>query len=324
MSDIALERGGEIAAPASLLQRVGAVWIHKGEKQGHRLVTRRELLAGGVSATTVKSWLRTGRLHRVFQGVYAVGHPLITREERWLAAVLACGPGAALSHLSAAALWGLIAADGEAIDVTVARGRKGHGGIRAHRRRTAPEAAVHRGIPTTSVAHTLLDLATTFTPAHLERALGEAQLLPFFAEDELRRALATGRPGVRALRAIWDRDERSVGIPRNAMERRFLKIVKAAGLPRPEVNMPWGRWEIDALWPELRVAVELDGRTYHQRRADFARDREKDRELQLAGLIALRFTYAEVMRRPQAVTAGCCRACASGPARAWCAASRTR
>jgi very-short-patch-repair endonuclease len=272
----------------------------------------------------VEQWVRAGWLHRVFRGVYAVGHPAISREARWLAAVLAGGEGAVLSHLSAAALWGLIAVDGGEADVIAGRGRKGQRGMRVHRAREAPEATEHHGIAVTTPARTLLDLAATFTPANLERAFGEAQILQLLDEDALHEALARhpGRRGAARIRALVD--EPCLGIPRNVMERRFLKLCREARLPRPEVNHPWGRWEIDFLFREHGVAVETDGRAAHTRRAQFQRDREKDRDLQLAGLIALRFTYAEVMRRPDVVTAGCCRACASGRARAWSAGSPTR
>jgi len=287
------------------------------------LITRADLVARGVPVTTIESWLRGERLHAVFHEVYAVGHPSLTREERWLAAVLACGEGAVLSHQSAALLWAVVQAEAEDVDVSVPRTRAGIEGIAIHRRRHAPRATTHRGIPTTTLAQTLVDLAATFTPNHLERAYTEAQLHPLLDENELSRLLEQPTRGVKSLRQLAAEGD-GPGVPRNVMERRFLRIVREAGLPRPEMNVPWGRWNIDALWREPKVAVELDSRTFHQRRQDFARDRQKDRDLQLAGYLALRFTATEVMRRPAVVTAGCCRACASGPARAWSAGSRTR
>jgi very-short-patch-repair endonuclease len=273
------------------------------------LVTRAQLAELGVGRGAVEHALAAGRLHRIFRGVYALGHPGLTREARWLAAVLACGPGAGLSHLSAAVLWGIWPAEGDAIDVIAGRGRKGQRGIRVHRPRVAPAFTVHRGVPVTTPARTIADLARTFTPTNLERALQEAALLTAFAEGELPARL---------------RPEENAGITRNRMETRFRRIVREAGLPRPEVNVEWGEWEIDFLFREAGVAVETDGRTVHTRRLQFERDRRKDRELQLDGLLVLRFTYADVMRRPGVVRAGCFRACASGPARAWSAASRTR
>lgn len=218
-----------------------------------------------------------------------MGHPAISRESRWLAAVLACGPGAVLSHLSAAALWGIIVADGVAVDVISARTRKGQPGIVVHRPRTPPSSTIHRGIPVTTPEQTLAHLARTFTPANLQQAVGEAQLLPGFDVSAL-------PSRVRALA-----EDPAHGISRNMMERRFRRLAREAGLPKPAVNEPWGRWEIDFLFRDERIAVETDGRATHERRLQFERDREKDRDLQLAGLLALRFTYAEVMRKPETV-----------------------
>ena len=268
-------------------------------------------------ATTIESWLRGERLHRVHHGVYAVGHPSLTREERWLAAVLACGPGAVLSHLSAGALWGLVPADGERPDVTVARTREGHRGITVHRVGRPPRATRHRGIAVTTIAQTLLDLAATFTSARLERALGEAELHPFHDEAELERLVAasTGRRGVARLRRLLAGHEAGAGMPRNIMERRFRKLCGDAGLPRPECNRRLLGHEIDFLWRDLGVAVETDGRSIHQRRAAFGRDRRRDRDLQLAGYVALRFTFAEVMREPALVVAALRRAVAHAPRR---------
>lgn len=274
---------------------------------GPRLVTRAELLSRGVPATTIRSWVRGGRLHPEFDGVYAVGYPLTMREERWLAAVIACGPGAVLSHQSAGVHLGFLVAEGKDIDVTAARSRKDQRGIRVHRPRTSPRSIEHRGIPTTTVAQTLLDLAATFTERNLEQALGEAQLSPFFVAQELEAVLCDSPKGVARLRKAW-RVEHGQGVPRNLMERRFLKLMREAGVRRPAVNQPWGSWEIDALWLPEGIAVELDGRAPHTRAAQFQRDRDKDADLQLAGLIALRYTWADLTRRPAKVTGGCSRA----------------
>lgn len=166
-------------------------------------MTRADLLADEVPATQIRSWLRTGRAHKVFDGVYAWGHPSLTREERWLAAVMACGPGAALSHLSAALLWAIIKAQGRYIDVSVPRTREGIAGIQVHRRRHPPNTTTQRGIPTTTIAQTLLDLAAQFSAKALETALGEAQLQREFDADDLESLIATSRRrGVTKLRDL--------------------------------------------------------------------------------------------------------------------------
>jgi hypothetical protein len=302
---------------------VGGEFRHNDWISGPRLRTRAELLAADVPDTTIESWLRSGRLHPAFNGVYAVGHPSLTQHERWLAAVLACGEGAALSHLSAALLWEIVRAEGRFPEVSVPRSREAIEGITLHRRRNPPLITTHHGIPTTTIAQTLLDLAAAFTQQALERALGEAQLLPQFSTQELEQLLATRQRGVTKLRKVWH-VEHGVGVPRNVMERKFLEIVRATGIRRPAVNQRWRDWEIDALWLPEGIAVELDGRTPHTRTAQFQRDRDKDADLQLAGLIALRYTWADLTRRPAKVTAGCSRAFALARARASSAASGTR
>jgi len=263
----------------------------------HGLIARRQL---PWPATTIDSWVRQGRLLVIHRGVYAVGYLPSTPEARWLAAVLACGPKAVLSHLSAAVLWGIIAAEGRRIDVIAERGRKGSAEILVHRPRMRPAWTTCRSIPVTTPEQTLIHLARTFTPANLERAVGEAQLLPGFDPSAL-------PPRIRA----WA-EEPEHGIARNVMERRFLTLAREAGLSKPAINEPWNRWEIDFLFREEGIAVETDGRATHERRMQFERDREKDRDLQLAGLLALRFTYPEVMRRPAAVVVKTLRRAAAG------------
>jgi hypothetical protein len=273
------------------------------------------LLDRDVPETRIDSWIRSGRLHPEFTGVYAVGFPLTTPQERWMAAVLACGEGAVLSHLSAGAHLGFLAADTGRPEVSVPQTREGIDGITLHRRRQQPRWIEHRGIPTTTIAQTLLDLSATFTRRAMERALGEAQLLPQFSARALDQALESRQRGVVQLRDLW-RVEHGVGIPRNVMERKFLKLMRDAGLRRPAINQRWQRWEIDALWLPEGIAVELDGRAPHTRAAQFQRDRDKDADLQLAGLIALRYTWADLTRRPAKVTEGCSRAFALARARA--------
>jgi len=268
--------------------------------------------------TQVDSWLRSCRLEPDRWGVYKVPGVPELREARWMSGVLACGPRGLLSHLSGGAHRGILVADGPEVDVTVPRSREGRQGIRVHRPRRMPVGDVHKGIPITTPTQILIDLATTFTQPNLERALGEAELLGLLDEEEL------ARRGGPKLRRILNGHEAGSDIPKNVMEQRFRDIVRAAGLEQPEMHAELLGYEIDFLWRDRGVAVETDGRSVHARRAAFQRDRAKDRDLQLAGYLALRFTYAEIMSEPELVTAGCCRACASGPARAWSAASRVR
>jgi very-short-patch-repair endonuclease len=267
----------------------------------HGVVTAAQLEALGCSRSRRESWSRSGRLHPLFRGVYVVGRPMVSRKGRWLAAVLACGPGAVLSHLSAALLWGLIVAEGPAIEVSAPRSRASRPGITVHRRRGRPRCTVADGIPVTTIEQTLEDLARTFAPDALRRAAGEAELHPTFDPEALDpRVWATVDP------------DGAGRVSHNPLEDQFARVCRRAKLPAPERNVPWGRWNIDFLWREQRVAVETDGRAVHARRTQFARDREKDRYLQLAGFTALRFTRYGVERRAGMV-AEACRAALAGP-----------
>ena len=267
---------------------VGAVSAIAAGQRG--LVTSAQLATLGFTKARRESWIRSGRLHRVFRGVYVFGRPMLSQHGRWLAAVLACGPGACLSHLSAALLWGLVVAEGQCIDVTAPRSRTSRPGIDVHRPLRPPAIVEHLGIPVTTIARTVEDLSRTFAPGPLRRLVGEAELRPEFDPDALPPRL-------------WSLVADPVdGAPPNRLESRFLRICEEAGLPRPLVNQDWGDWNIDFLWPRHRVAVETDGRAVHARRTQFSRDRRKDRDLQLAGYLALRFTHHEVMRRPTVVT----------------------
>jgi Transcriptional regulator, AbiEi antitoxin len=175
----------------------------------HGVVARRDLLALGFSPMAIEHRTERGRLHPVYRGVYAVGRPALTCEGRWMAAVLACGDDAALSHRSAAALWG-IWEEGGRIEITVRQAsQRRPGGLRARRRPslTDEDIAIHKRIPTTCPIRTLLDLATVLGPTALERAIGEADKRDLTDPETMRAALAayTGQPGVRARRAVLDR-----------------------------------------------------------------------------------------------------------------------
>lgn len=210
--------------------------------QQRGVVTVAQLRGLGFTNGRRESWLRTGRLHRVFQGVYAVGRPMLSRDGRWLAAGLSCGPHAVLSHLSAAVSWGLIPAEGTTVDVTAPRSRKSRPGIALHRPRRPPRATVHWGIPVTTISQTLEHLARTFSPAALCRAVGEAELHPLFVAEELPRRL-------------WEHVDGDGGaVSRSRLESPFRRLCREGGLPRPERNQAWGGWEIDFLcassaWP---------------------------------------------------------------------------
>ncbi len=248
-----------------------------------------------------------GRLHRVWSGVYVVGSPLLTRPGFWMAAVLSCGADAVLSHLSGAALWGIReqpgARSGAPVDVTVpSQARRRRPGIRLHRRDLPAEDRTRRyGIAVTSPARTLIDLATLLRPRQLEVAANQADKLGLVDPERLREVVAqrAGVPGVAALRSLLDR--RTFRLTDSELERRFLHLVRRAGLPVPETGRVVNGFKTDFWWPELGLVVETDGLRYHRTPGKQARDRERDQAHIAAGLTPLRFTHAQVRFEPDRV-----------------------
>jgi very-short-patch-repair endonuclease len=284
----------------------------------HGVVTRTQLASLGFGADAIDYRLRTGRLHPVHRGVFAVGHRVLATRGRWIAAVLAAGPGAVLSHLSAAALVGLGGAGG-VVDVTV-RGRKGERqGIRFHRNALGPgETRTYDGIPVTTVARTLLDLASVLDRDRLEQAIGIAEArglgdspsLPELVERHPR------RQGIANLRAILGDPGPGTGITRSELELRFLRFLRRHHLPRPEVNV-WlevggRRMEVDCLWRDAGLVVELDSREHHLDAVAFETDRARDRALVAAGWRCIRITWRHLRHQPEAVAADL-RAALRGP-----------
>lgn len=269
------------------------------------VVARRQLLAIGITPSMLKWALRAGRLVPLHRGVYAVGHRRLRTEGHWLAAVLALGPGAALSHRDAAALHGLRPSNRPRIDVTTTRrGLKPHPGIDIHRTAvlTARDVTTIDAVPATTVARTLVDLAHVVPREHLAKALREADRLRTAdvheIEDAMRRTRTRKGPGHAALKAVLEEHRlHGTQLTRSALEDRFLRLVEAHGLPRPRTNVHLEGMEVDAHWPP-RLVVELDGWARHKDRRAFQHDREKANALTTAGFTVLRFTHDDVVRRP--------------------------
>jgi hypothetical protein len=266
-------------------------------------------MAIGIDDSGIRRRVAQGRLHRVHQGVYAVGHPTLTAEARWMAAVIACGQGAVLSHLDAAALWRIYKGTGARVHVTVASSRRA-AGLWVHRARRLhlDDVTVKKGIPVTTVARTLVDLTDVLGSDRILRAIREAEFLRLLDHQALNAAVkrAHGRKRLTVLKEAIQAHTPGQ-IVREELEHRFLELVRAAGLPPPETNVKItarGRtYEIDCLWREQRVAVELDGRAAHARTAAFESDRRKDAALNAIGLRPLRFTWLRVTREPGDVIA---------------------
>lgn len=278
-----------------------AVWALA--RRQHGLVTRKQLLALGFSTDAIKHRVATGRLHTVHSGVYAVGRPELTQLGRWMGAVLACGRDAALSHESAAALWGIRPVRRGRIEVSVPPERRPHPkGIDVHREQDLG-VTTHRGIPVTTPLFTLIALATQISRDRLEAAINEADKLDLIEPEALRRALEASprRPGIAILRATLDR--RTFTLTDSQLERRFLPLARRAGLPKPLTQRRVNGFRVDFFWPELKLVVETDGLRYHRTPAEQARDRLRDQAHTAAGLTPLRFTRAQVRYEPDHVQA---------------------
>jgi very-short-patch-repair endonuclease len=274
------------------------------------LVTRPQLLELGVPASAIGRQVAASRLHPVLPGVYLVGHPVAPPLASELAALLACGPGAVLSHRSAAALWRLAPPAERPVDVTVVHRRGPARGIRLHRSAVLrpAEVRVREGLRVTSPARTLVDLAATDT-ASFGRAFDEAIVARLLTRADVDLALSVPRRGTRALRAALDAGPAPT---RSAAERRLLDIVAKAGLPRPQTNVRLGRHEVDALWAAERLVVEVDGYAAHTTRRAFEADRLRDADLQAGGHRVLRITWRQLTDRPHAVAARLAVALAQG------------
>lgn len=275
------------------------------EKQ-HGVVARRQLLAIGVTPSMLNRALQAGWLVPLHRGVYAPGHRRLCTEGHWLAAVLALGPGAALSHRDAAALHGLRPSNRSRIDVTTRRrGLKPHAGIEIHHTAVldARDITTISAIPVTTVARTLVDLAGVVPRQHLAKALREAEHLRSTdvreIEDAMRRTRTRKGAGHAKLRAVLEEHRRQgTQLTRSVLEDRFVALAAAHGLPRPRTNMHVEGGEVDACWPGARLVVELDGWARHKDRHAFQHDREKANALTEAGFTVLRFTHDDVVRRP--------------------------
>lgn len=243
------------------------------------------------------------RLHPLYRGVYAVGHKPARRETQWMAAVLAGGPGAVLSHRSAGAHWGLCTS-GSWIDVTVARRRRPRPGIRFHRSRLPPdEVTVEDGIPVTTVPRTLFDLATVLNPRQQERAVNEAEVLRLWDELSLDDLLDRypGRRGTRNVRAALHKRRAGASFTRSDLEEMFVAFADEARLPRPETNVLIEGFEVDCVWCEQKLVIEIDGWETHRTRAAFERDREKSRVLQARGWRCVSVTFLQLRDAPSEV-----------------------
>jgi very-short-patch-repair endonuclease len=249
----------------------------------HGVVSQPQLLAAGLTRSSIRRRVQAGRLHRVHRGVYAVGHRGLSRNGRWLAAMLAFGERAMLSHASAAALWGILSVPA-VIHVTVAgtAGRARRSGIAVHSSTTLMRADITRRhrIPVTSPSRTLRDLRRVVPRRQFDTALRQAEVLGLPIAGELE-------------------PDRT----RSELEARFLRLCRRHRLPLPHVNVRVGRFLVDFLWPAQRLIVELDGYRFHRGRAAFEADRGRDLELRRNGHEVVRLTWRQLEEDPAGVAA---------------------
>lgn len=266
------------------------------------VVSRSQLEDCGLSGSTISRWVAAGRLQRLYPRVYAVGHRALSLEGRLLGALLYAGPGAALSHATAASWWGLLSTELRTIDVCAARRRRSRPGVRVHRPRRF-ERVLHRRLPVTAVSRTLLDLATSATPRVLRRAVAVADYCRLIDAPEVHEALRSGHQGAAPLRAALEAYSPRLARTLSELEERFLELCTVGEIPPPEVNRTVCGLMVDALWRRQRVIVELDGRAAHATGRAMERDRDRDLKLRAAGFEVLRYTWRQVTKRGEEVVA---------------------
>jgi len=280
------------------------------------LITRDQLKDLGLRRAAIEHAVTRGRLTAIHRGVYAVGHVAPAPLAKEMAALLACGAAAFLSHHSAAAVWGFEPSGRGEIEVTIVRrdaGRRRRG-IRVHRVGALDHRDIRRhcGIPITSPARTLLDVAADLSGRELERAFDDGLVRKVITRQGVIAVLdrAPGRRGRGRLAELASIRDRTTTVTRSEAEERFLALVRRARLPEPEVNVRIDRYVADFLWRDQRLIVEVDGYAFHSNRRSFERDHERDLVLTAAGFDVLRFTWRQIVEEPELVLVRLARALA--------------
>jgi very-short-patch-repair endonuclease len=277
--------------------------LHGIARRQRGLVTTAQLLTAGTSKGTVRRRVQTGTLVRVHRGVFLLGSHPFDFPTRALAAVLACGPGTFASHLAAGFVWQMLAVEPETIDVSVVeRQARARAGISTHERRRfdRSDTRIRDLVPVTSPSLTLLDLAVVLPPIEFDRAIDEARSRRLTSQSELAACVRRhqGHHGVGLIERVL-RDD--TGFSRSEAERMLLRLIEDAGLPRPLRNARVEGLEVDFLWPDLRLVVEMDGYRWHSSRAQLNRDRERDSILVARGYRVLRISYDQLHDRSRLI-----------------------
>jgi very-short-patch-repair endonuclease len=268
--------------------------------RSHGVVTRRELLAVGVTSDEIVHRIRTGSLIAVFRGVYRVGHKAPSLEARYMAAVKAAGEGAVLSGLAAAHLFALVKGTAPPPEVDAPTERQIKGVKTRRRRLDGRYKTIWRGIPTTTVPRTVVDLSSLLPLPELAQAFHEASVRYRTTPDQVEAAINGRVPGAEKLRRVLRGDAH---VTLSKLERAFLRLLRIEGLPLPVTNRPASGRYVDCRWPDHNLTVELDSYRYHNTRHAWERDRRREREAYARGDQFRRFTYGDVTERPQSVLA---------------------
>ena len=270
----------------------------------HGVVSRTQLLRLGLGRRAIEHRLENGRLHPLHRGVYAVGHRVLSPNAVYMAATLVADH-AVLSHRSAAALWGIRPTERERTEITVPRSLKPRRGLQIHQARLRPdETTAYHGIPVTTPARTLLDLAAVLNPTRLERAATEAEIRRLTSPTSLAALVARypNRSGTAPIRALLRTGRIGRAITRDELELRFLAFLDAERLQRPRINATIDLHDrprtVDCLWPTHNLVAELDGFATHGTRSAFEEDRARDRALQAAGYRTVRITWRHLTEDP--------------------------
>ena len=264
------------------------------------VVTKAQLDSCGLSRSAISRWVAIGRLGRTYPRVYAVGHGALCTEGRLLAAILYAGPGAALSHATAAWWWRFLEHEPPTIHIVTPHRRSSPPGLRLNHR-PALERTLLRRLPVTPVTRTLLDLAATSGPRLLRGAVAKADYRRLLNPAEADAVRGRGRAGSAALLAALNRHRPQYSRTLSPLEDLFLDLCENHGIPLPEVNVKVEGFKVDALWREQRVIVEVDGGQAHGTPAAVDVDRTRDLALRMAGYRAYRYSWHQVADEPERV-----------------------
>ncbi len=271
-----------------------------------------QLKKRGLSTSAIGRRSASGRLHRIYPGVYAVGHRALCTEGRLLAAILYAGPGAALSHASATHWWEPLPSLPHTVDVTSPRQRRSLPGVRVHRATTV-ERLIHRGLPVTPVARTLLDFASVAPLTNVRKAVAKADFKRLIDLEAIDAITGVGRPGSARLKRALSLHRPEYARTLSPREDLLLDLCRRHRIPMPEVNVPIGPYKVDALWRGERLVVEVDGGDGHGTVAQMRSDRERDLWLRDTGFTVNRYSGVQLTGSRRAVATDIRRALESRP-----------